>query len=92
MFVAMMGIGIVLGGVRHRLVVMPVAVPGPLGDGRCMLMPMVCVVFVLVFVIHRFVRMGVHVMLGQVQPHACRHEKSRRNQSPCNVLVKDQHG
>lgn len=91
MSVAMMRIGIVLVGMRHRLVVMPVAMSDSWGDRHRMLMSMVCVMLMLVFVIHGLMRMGVDVMLGQVKPHAHSHEECCRTQSPCHLLGEDQH-
>ena len=65
---AVVRVGIVLVGMGYRFVVMRVAMSRSCGDLRCMLMPMVCVMLMLVFVIHGLVRMGVNVMLGQVKP------------------------
>jgi hypothetical protein len=70
---------------------MPVAVPDSRANRRFVRVPMVCVVFVLMLVIHRLVRMSMNVTLGEMQPHACGHDNRCRAQSPRERFVKDEH-
>ena len=62
----MVRIRVVLVGVRHRLVAMPMTVPSSGSDRHVVLVMMMHVVIVLVLVIHRLMGMHVDVMLGKV--------------------------
>ena len=87
----MVCIRVVLVGVRHRLVSMPVTVPSSGSDRHVVLVMMVHIVLMLVFVIHRLMGMHVDVMLGKVEPHACRHNERSDRELPSHGLVEEQY-
>jgi hypothetical protein len=82
MLMPMMRIRIVGMTMRDRLVAMPMRMPvvAALAIRTLVLMPMMLVVFVLVFVLQRLVGMAMTMFLGQVQPYADGHRHSRSRQ------------
>ena len=88
----MVFIRIMFVGMGHGLVMMPVAMTHARYNGDRVLMPMVLVMLVLVFVIHRFVCMPVNMMLGQVQLNADSHQDGRSTQLFCDRLAEKQYG
>ena len=78
MLMPMMSVGIVFVRVRHVLMRVPVRVR-PIRRA-VMRVPMVFVVHMLMLVAEYFVRVSMRMVLGQVQPHARRHQGARAHQ------------
>ncbi len=57
----------------HGVMPVPVSVRALCGHGIVVLVLVVFVVFVFMFVLNGLMHMLVNMMLGEMQPHACRH-------------------
>ena len=55
-------------------------------------MTMVSFMLVLVLVIHCLVQVFVNMVLGEVKPHACGHQKGRNTQLPGDGFFQKHHG
>ena len=73
---------------HHRFVPMPMCVWFTGGIIGPVLVLMMFVVHVLVFMLHRFVRVFVFVSLSEVEPHTNAHEKRADRETARHRLVK----
>jgi len=86
----MVRIGEVRMVVRHPVVAMPVTVSLLILLGRIVLVLVVFVMDMFVLMFQRFVRMDMRVLLGQMQPHANRHQRTGQKQAESERLAHQQ--
>jgi len=77
---------------RVRLPLVPVPVGVGLRHRAVVRVLVMLVVDVLVFVLERFVRVPVLVMFGEMEPHACRHQRAADQQRGGHGLVQQRNG
>ena len=82
-----MGVRIVTVAVFNRVVCMGMRMARPGKHRTRMRMLMVRVMFMLVFMFNNPVRMFMLMMLGQMQPHAQGHQRSRTDELECHMLA-----
>ena len=90
MIVTMVRVREMLVAVRQRLMPVAMGMADPRRDRRLVFMLMMLIVFMFVLVFHGLVGMLVTMVLGDVQPHAQRHERTCDQQPAADGFVQHQ--